>query len=435
MKLEKPVMWLVNLLLSAFFAFGVLAFAEQFARTGWAWYSHSLRCWPLLFCFPLGLVGRALPRLKLPLLAVAAVGAGVAVGLLVGALSFLNILYFIIAGVMGGVLYLMGLRGDEAFPSGLAIASILVYVGACAFFFLGDYQLRDFEPLCWCALMAFTLSLYSFNAASLYTGVHNAKGGEVMSIPAGIRGKNLLLLTGFLVVAMLIGNLGALHRFLDGTWRWIVSGITIFINFLANLQGGGSDTPSGSTPVPTEAANNFDIVQIENTGTGTFVTVYAVLLGLGCVLFFLLAYGFAKEGRQGGGLRRLGEALRRLLKTRQVLEYEDDVEKLTDFKGILRERRKRAKKLWQKLTVRPQRFEDMPNDRMRVRFAYKALLKSGRVAGWTPSATPNEVGAALSTDALKTLTGRYNAARYDLEEELPPEAAEEARRALKSMRG
>ena len=160
---------------------------------------------------------------------------------------------------------------------------------------------------------------------------------------------------------------------------------------------------------------------------------YGILLLIICVVFVLLAYGFAKEGRRGGGLRRLSEALRNMFKTRQILEYEDDVERLTDLKTLLKERRQKLRKRIEKLRRRPQRMEDMPNDRMRVRFAYKSLLQSRRVGGWTPSATPAEVGAALETESLRTLTEHYNAARYDLEREVPPEFADQARTALRDM--
>lgn len=433
MKLEKPVMWLINLLLSAFFAFGILAFLEQLLRGGWGWYVRSLQCWPVLLCFLLGLLGRQLPALKYVLLPVGCAAACVIMAILFGSYGFLDIVYLIIATAVAGAMYFLGLRGEEAFPSQIAIASIIVYVVACLYFYLGDYRQQDYEPLCWCALVAFILSMYSFNAASLYTGVHNAKGGETMAIPSGIRGKNLLLLTGFLVVAMLIGNLGVLHRFLNGAWQWAMHGVAMFINFLANLQGDDSGPPTAATPTPTDERSSFDIVQLENDGDGTFVMVYGILLLIICVVFVLLAYGFAKEGRRGGGLRRLSEALRNMFKTRQILEYEDDVERLTDLKTLLKERRQKLRKRIEKLRRRPQRMEDMPNDRMRVRFAYKSLLQSRRVGGWTPSATPAEVGAALETESLRTLTEHYNAARYDLEREVPPEFADQARTALRDM--
>lgn len=433
MKIEKPIMWLINLLLSAFFAFGILVFLEQLLRGGWGWYARSLQCWPLLLCFLLGLLGRCLPGLKYLLLPVSCLAACAVMALLFGSYRFLDIVYLIAATAVGAALYFLGLRGDEAFPSRVAIASIIVYVTACLYFYLGDYRQQDYEPVCWCALMAFILSMYSFNADSLYTGVHNAKGGETMAIPSGIRGKNLLLLTGFLAVAMLIGNLGVLHRFLNGAWQWVLHGVAMFINFLANLQGGDSAPPTAAAPTPTDERSSFDVVQLENDGSGTFVMIYGILLAIVCLVFILLAYGFAKEGRRGGGLRRLSDALRRMFKTRQILEYEDDVERLTDLKTLLKERRQKMRRAIRKLRTRPQKIDDMPNDRMRVRFAYKALLQSRRVGGWTPAATPSEVGRALETESLKRLTEHYNAARYDLEREVPPEHAEHARNALRDM--
>ena len=216
MKLEKWAMRLVNLLLTAFFAFAILAFLEQFSRTGWAWYSRSLRCWPLLLAFPIGLLSRALGRWKLPLLASSILLCGLILALGWPAWSFLEVLYLVCALILAAAAYFLGLRGEEPFPARMAVASLLVYLGACVYFFLGDYELRDFQPLCWCGLASFCLSLYSFSTASLHTGLHNMKGGESMAIPAGIRGRNLALLTIFLILAILVGSIGAVRQGLAG---------------------------------------------------------------------------------------------------------------------------------------------------------------------------------------------------------------------------
>ena len=431
MKGEKLAVWLMNLLLSALFAFGVLCFLEQFSRTGWPWYSRVLRCWPLLLCFVIGLVGRLLPRWKYPLLGLAVL---VSLGLMVPTwprLAGLDIAYLVCAGIMGAVLYLLGHRGEEPFPPRLAVASLLVYLGSCLYFFLGDWEIRAFQPLCWCGLGAFCLSLYSFNASSLYTGVHNAKGGESMAIPSGIRGRNLLLLTGFLLAAVLLGSLGILHRFLSGTGRWLLGLAAGFLQLLAGL-GGGDPMPASaptSTPVETEAPGLSNIVE---DGDPTFAVVYGILLGVCCILFFLLAYGFIREGKNGGG-HRLADWFRNLFRTREILEYEDDVERTADLRTALAEGGKKARRWLKKLGEKPERFEDMPDDRMRLRFAYKALLKSGRVSGWVPSATATEVGDRLKTQELREMTEAYNAARYDLEHAPSPEQAASAGAAMQAL--
>ncbi len=433
MKSEKIAVRLMNLLLSAFFAFGILAFLEQFSRTGWPWFSRSLRCWPILLCFLGGMLGRALPRWKYPLLGVCVL---VSVGIMLPlwpAFGGLDIAYLVCAAILGGVLYILGLRGEEPFPGKVAVASLLVYLASCLYFFLGDAELRDFQPLCWCGLAAFCLSLYSFNAASLYTGVHNAKGGETMAIPSGIRGRNLILLTLFLIAAVLIGSLGVLHRFLAGAGQWIVSVFAAFLRFMAGLGGGsGMMTPSSATPEP-EETEGPGLAGIVEEGDPTVVIFYVILLGVCCVLFFLLAYGFIKEGKNGGAGHRFADWVRGLFRTKEILEYKDDVERTADLKTVLAESGKRARKWLGKLREKPERFEDMPDDRWRLRFAYKALLKSGRVAGWIPSATAKEVGGKMETQALKDLTEAYCAARYDLERDVTPEQAECARAAMQVL--
>ena len=109
------------------------------------------------------------------------------------------------------------------------------------------------------------------------------------------------------------------------------------------------------------------------------------------------------------------------------------MERTADLRDVLAEGSKRARKWIKKLREKPERFEDMPDDRYRLRFAYKALLKSGRVAGWIPSATAKEVGGKMQTQALKDMTEAYCAARYDLEREPTPEQAATAAAAMHAL--
>ena len=433
MRGERIVVRFMNLLLSAFFAFGVLAFLEQFSGNGWPWFSRCLRCWPLVICFLAGFVGRLLYRWRYPLMAVSVL---VALGIMISIwpnLHGLDIAYLVCAAIMGAVMFLLGLRGEEPFPPKLAVASLLIYIGSCLYFFLGAYELKDFQPLCWCGLVSFCLSLYSFNAASLHTGVHNVKGGETMAIPSGIRGRNLVILTIFLIAAILVGSLGVLHRFLSGTSRWILSVIAAFIKFMAGMGGSGVMQPSAATPTPEETPAPAEI-SMEDAGDPAFVIFYIILLGVGAVVFLLLALGFIREGRKGGFGHRFSDWVKGLFRTKEILEYEDDVERTGDLRTALAEGGRRARRWLQKLREKPERFEDMPDDRMRLRFAYKALLKSGRLSGWIPSATPKEVGGKLQTEALKELTDAYCAARYDLEHPVSPELGARAQAAMQVLR-
>lgn len=433
LKLEKPVSWFINLLLSAFFAFGILIFFEQYGLKGWTWFSRTRLSWPVLICFICGTAARRSERLKTILLFASSILSGIIIFILLPSYSVHDIIYTLAAILIGAGLYFIGLRGDDAFPPRIAIASIIVYIFDLLYFFNAGRDFAEYAPVSWLGLFAFVLSLYSFNAYSLRSGVHNVKGGEVMSMPAGIRGKNLLFLTLFIIAAVLIGNLQFLHSFLSAASTWLIRSVVLFLQFLSNLDGDRSPT---STPEPSVEPTKELVALEAGEAEPVFVTIYiSFMIALGLVFLVFIILAFTKERKGGGGLGRLASLFKRLFKTRQVLEYEDSVESTLDIKDILSRPGKRLKDFWERLTFRPERFDDMPDNRMRVRFAYKMLLKSKRISGWTPSATALEVGSVLKTQSLKILTENYNYARYDETAEISDEAANNARRSLDDMKG
>ncbi len=426
MKPSKIILAALNLLLGAFLAFGLLFFLERLLKQPWEWYSRVIPCWPILLCWAVGLVGRRLETLRIPLLAAALVLAALVMGLSMRNFAFWEIAFRFLALVPGAGLYLVGLRGDEPFPPRFAVGGLLVY--------LLEVLRHGSEPgaaaLCWCGLAALLLSLYSFNAASVTAGVHNVKGGETMSLPAGIRVKNLALLTGFLLICIFIANIGFLRAGAAAVWQFIWGGISAALKWITSLG-----TSSTSGPAPTEYVPEIQTmhpIEIEQEGSGVFATIYGVFWGVMCVLFFLLAYGLAREGKGGGALRKLTAALRRLMRTRQVLEYEDDVEQ-ADLKTIVKKQREAVRKLWKRVTVRRRKYSDMPDDRSRVRYAYRALIRSKYGEDWTPGTTPAELGRMQSKETLRDLTETYNQVRYDPDKPLSPDCGDRAARAVKEM--
>ncbi len=426
MKPSRIILAVLNLLLGAFLAFGLLFFIERLLRQPWEWYSQVMACWPILLCWAVGLAGRRLESLRIPLLGGALLLAAVVMGLLLRSWSFWPAAYRVLALIPGAGLYLVGLKGDEPFPPRFAVAGMLVY--------LLEVLRHGGEPeasaLCWCGLFALLLTMYSFNTASVTAGVHNVKGGETMSLPAGIRGKNLLLLTGFLLICFFIANIGFLRTAANAVWQFIWGGIAAFFKWITNLG-----TTSTSGPPPTEYVpeqQTMHPIEIEGEHAPVFVTIYGVFWGIVCVIFFLLAYGFARENKGGGMLRRLSDALRRLMRTRQVMEYEDDVEQ-ADLKTIVKKQREAVRRAWKKITVRRRKFTDMPDDVSRVRYAYRALIRSKYGEDWTPDTTPAELGRLQQKDSLRQLTEEYNLVRYDPDKPLNPDCGELAARAVKEM--
>ena len=426
MKISRGILAFLNLVLGAMLAFGVLFLMERLMRQNWVWYSRVLACWPILLCWAVGLVARRLESLRIPLLAAGLVLAAVVMALFLRRFGFWDIAFRVVALAPGAGLYLVGLKGDEPFPPRFAVGGMLVY--------LLEVLRHGGDPqgtaLCWCGLIALILTLYSFNTASVTAGVHNVKGGETMSLPAGIRGKNLALLTGFLLICIFVANIGFLRTAAAAVWQFIWGGISAFFKWITNLG-----TTSTSGPAPTEyvpEVQTMHPIEIEQEGSGIFVTIYGVFWGIVCVLFFLLAYGVAREGKNGGVLRRLSDALRKLMRTRQILEYEDDVEQ-ADLKTIVKKQRDAARKFWKRITVRRRKFSDMPDDESRVRYAYRALIRSKYGEDWSPNLTPSELGKQQSRETLRQLTETYNRVRYDTDKPIPPDFGEQAARAVREM--
>ena len=80
-------------------AFGLLFLLERLLRQPWAWYSRVVHCWPILLCWAVGLVGRRLEALRIPLLAAALVLAALVMGLTMRDFSFWEIAFRLLGGM------------------------------------------------------------------------------------------------------------------------------------------------------------------------------------------------------------------------------------------------------------------------------------------------------------------------------------------------
>lgn len=438
MKPEKLALWIINFLLSALLVFAALVLLERIPSQAWPWYSRSLCCAPLLLCFPAGLFcAKRSKGLRLAFAIIFSLGTVVASWFLFPAHGGLDVVYQIISLIAALGLFLLGLRGNEPFPPRAAIASILLYLFICAYFYLNNSvdsgTGEALVPMTWCALANFLLSLYSFNAFSLRGGLHNVrgKGGSGFAVPTGMRGRNLLMLTIFLVVAVPIASLSFLHKGLGAAVGFVLGGIWKLISLLAGGDDSSTEMPV-TAPVQEEREPEEHVLPDVpmNNAAHTFVLIFIgamLLIGL-IVLIAVLA------GGNGGGrfsLKRFWERLR----PREVEEdYEDSVERTLDLKGILKEKREQVSAFFAGLTARPERFEDMPDGRMKLRFVYKSLLNSSRVNEKAQYCTPSELGRQLKNPELEAMAEEYNAARYRLEAPVPPDAADTAEKALTALR-
>ena len=435
MKIERPFLWLINLLLTAALSFAVLVLMEQLPALGWEWYSHSVYGMPVLLCFVAGLFARSLNKLKTPLLILSCLVSAVIIYFIFPQHSAPDITYIAFTIVLGIGIFCLGLRGDEPFPPKIAVMSIILYLFICAYFHLNTGAGEKLLPVTYCALGSFLLSFYSFNASSMKSGLHNVKGGNAMAVPAGLRGRNILIVSLFLLIAVPLASIDFLQQGLGSAVGFVLGGIW---KIIAALAGAGGDSVSTPTPSPTPSEEPEPSGLPVDTGGSIageiFVSVFLGVMLIAAIIFiaFLLIYS-QKEGgpKNFGGLKRF---LKNLFKSKKIVGYEDSVEHTLDLKGFLKKRQESVSRFFEKLTSKPQRFEDMPDNRMKVRFAYKSLLNSSRVNKRAIYYTPNELASQLEVPEITALSGVYNLSRYNEASEVSDEAAQTAKDAIVVLR-
>ncbi len=418
---EKPLMWLINLALTAAFTLVLLIIAEQITRPGWAWYSRSLRCWPLVLCFVGGLIARGMKKAPLALLPVSLALSGAALVAVFPSREGGDIAYIALALVLGAGVFFLGLRGDEPFPPKLAVFTICLYLFANIWFFVDVADVSVTRPLAWLSLGAFLLSLYSFNAASLVSGLHNARGGlNEMRVPAALRGKNIVMLTLFLAVALLIAMAKPLQDGLDALLALLLMGVKKLIFAIPAQDMPMPEAAPSPEPTPERA-----VLEMEETLSPAYTAVYVIIMVVAGIIA-ILAVVLPIVGLRSKGSGRARGFLRRLVSRRRVEDYEDSVERVAGLRDMLKKRRERAAAAIKRLRQRRERYEDMPDDRSRVRFVFREMVSSRRFAPEARSMTPLELAERSGRGEMTELAEVYNVARYNERAAVRPEDAARA---------
>lgn len=434
MKGDKAVVLTINLLLAAALSAAVLVFAEQIHASGWPWFSRVLACWPTLLCFIAGAaVRKGGSKGRVPACIGAVIVSAAIMYFTFPARDLGHCLYMALAALLGIYLYCIGLRGDEPYPPRMAIITVAVMIVECIWFSRADREVAlDISALAGVTLAAFLLSMFSFNAAGLSSGLHNTGSGQKMKLPAGIRGKNMIMLALFLAVGVLI----SFFKPLKSLFSFIVRIVLIVVGWISEMNS--EDTPqmpAGPTPTPTasDQISALPDVPVSKPLMITFYILMAVIFIIAIIIIVALVFGGNQKLRRGRGAGGRKRRSRRRAGSEEA-EFDESVERLLDLRGFVRSRREKMAERLKKLMRRPQRIEDMPDGRTKVRFAYYSLLRSGAGKGLSRSLTPLEVSSRQRAGELAGLAMSYSAVRYD--EDSEPDSGETANavRAMTVMR-
>ncbi len=114
--------------------------------------------------------------------------------------------------------------------------------------------------------------------------------------------------------------------------------------------------------------------------TNPIVPIFVTML----VVMFLIGVVLVWHNRDA-----IVKGIKKLIRKNDVgqldLDFEEDIERVFSLKDLLKKRRRSVRDFLNRLLKRPERIEDMPDNRMKVRFTYHALLKK---LGASKSGTP-----------------------------------------------
>lgn len=285
------------------------------------------------------------------------------------------------------------------------------------------------------AIVFFLLSLFAMNAKGLRKSLHRGNGQKSVAYPSGMQNGNFLLVTGFIIIAAFISNIYPIFNLFSQLFAHVIGAIIAAFTFFISLFDRRAVAADIEEGVSQEAAEN-SIMNAEPKGEAAWVTKSVEIFAFVVVMLLLIYVAFKAYQK----LRQSGLKIPRFLqnlkdKFAPVTEEDfiDETENLFDAKTLLTDTGDRLKKTWKKLRERPQKIDDFPDDRMKLRFTFQQLLK--RVVQRDPKAaskTPNEIFQQEypGEEDFKAFMDYYNLARYS-NEDIPEDAVDCAREILK----
>ena len=351
-------------------------------------------------------------------------------------LGLATILLTILTAFFSLFFYFSARKAAYTIYAPMAVAGILIHLVillCCAGFEWGDHVSRFTSYV---AIVFFLLTLFAFSAKGLRRSMHRGSGDKRVIYPAGMQMGNFLLVTGFILVAAFVSNIYPIFQVFSKGFAVVLKGLIALLGFITGLF----DRRTVSTAVEEETAKSVsaedNIMAVEPKGEAGWVTTGVEIFAFVCVvLFFLYAmYKLMKKLQESGvRLPSLLRNLRDKFAPVQDEDYVDENESLFDMKKMLADTRGNVKKALKKLRERPQKLEDFPDNRMKLRFAFQQLLKKVQLRDPSATAkTPNEIYQREydGEEDFRQFMDYYNQARYS-DVPIPDDAADCAKGILK----
>ena len=283
----------------------------------------------------------------------------------------------------------------------------------------------------------FLLSLFAFSANGLRRSMHRGSADKRVVYPAGMQMGNFLLVTGFILLAAFISNIYPIFQIFSAGFAVVIRAIIAFFAFFSSLfdrRTVGMDVTEEEAAA--SVADEDNIMAVDPKGEAGWVTTGVEIFAFICVvLFFLYAIYKLMQRLRDSGMRM--PAFLRNLRDRFAPvvdeDYVDENESLFDMKQMLSDTRDNMKNALKKLRDRPQKLEDFPDDRMKIRFVFQQMLKRVKLRNNRAICqTPNEIYEKEydGEEDFRQFMDYYNLARYS-DDPMPEDASDVAQAIIK----
>ncbi len=405
-----------NCIMTAASLFGVLVLVELlFAPEALRPWGAVLRASPIFLAYPLGRLLRTVhPKV--------AISLGLASSVCLASIPLVMMFRADLAWAMMVPIYPLAafavfitpyINGSNLLRPRHFIIGVIFFLGDVLFIRIQGVDTYS-QPVNITAVLFLCAGLFVYNRESLRS--ETSPDGKRAKFPKGSRRAGALTVTFFIALALALANVQALRKFFTELAISIASAVILFLDWFGRMMGIGTSGSGGSVTPSNDNIMLGDDYTTESDFVQKLWNVVLILIIIGiCVAAVYILIRVLKN--LPGGLSGL---LHRIFGIKpEENAYVDETEDLGEEQSLGDMLKNGLKKVSERLR-RPPRFEDMPNNREKVRLTYRRTLR--RITSKNRASiarTPNELKPEVERIAGEPgdeFVDIYNRARYSTEE-------------------
>jgi hypothetical protein len=291
--------------------------------------------------------------------------------LLTWEVSILSAIAYVLIPILTIVVFCMPyITGHNLIGSGRFMSGLVLFIAGI---FFGGAHGESYTAFTNTAAIIFLIAgLFTFNRENLRDATKQGEAASRVRFPPGMRRNNIIMLVILIILGIVIANFESLRVFAADAVIYIIYLIVQFMLWLGSLMGiggggGGEGTAGEQPPLGGEAHQPNPLIEM---------IVHIIVIAIVVAAVLLIIFALVKAIRKL--LTDMPDWLKRLLNrlsSEGDQSYIDETEDLLEKGGLRKEIAKNLSNLWDNLTYRAPKFEDMPDNREKVRFVFKHLLK------------------------------------------------------------